>query len=64
MSSRILHEKTAIVFGTSVGELVSKEFAAEGAQLFLAGRTQSRVENLAKQIGTVVMRTLMSVLSP
>jgi 3-oxoacyl-[acyl-carrier protein] reductase len=52
MSSRILHEKNAIVFGAggSIGAAVAKEFAAEGAEVFLAGRTQSRVEDVAKHV--------------
>jgi NAD(P)-dependent dehydrogenase (short-subunit alcohol dehydrogenase family) len=52
MNSRILHEKNAIVFGAggSIGAAVAKEFAAEGAQVFLAGRTQSRVEDVARGI--------------
>jgi shikimate 5-dehydrogenase len=45
MSSGILQEKNAVVFGAggSIGAAVAKEFAAEGAKVFLAGRTQSSV---------------------
>lgn len=50
--SLILQGKNAIVFGAggSIGAAVAKEFAAEGAQLFLAGRTKSNLESVAKQI--------------
>jgi 3-oxoacyl-[acyl-carrier protein] reductase len=46
------HEKNAIVFGAggSIGAAVAKEFAAEGAEVFLSGRTQSRVEDVAKHV--------------
>ena len=50
--SPILQGKRAVVFGAggSIGAAVAKEFAAEGAELFLAGRTGSNVEQVAKQI--------------
>lgn len=52
MNSRILQEKAAIVFGAggSIGAAVAKEFAAEGALVFLAGRTRTSLEAVAKQI--------------
>jgi NAD(P)-dependent dehydrogenase (short-subunit alcohol dehydrogenase family) len=52
MSSPILQNKHAVVFGAggSIGAAVAKEFAAEGAQVFAAGRTLSNVEAVAKQI--------------
>jgi len=48
----ILQGKHAVVFGAggSIGAAVAKEFAAEGAELFLAGRTKSNVEDVAKRI--------------
>ena len=51
-SSPILKDKNAIVFGAggSIGAAVAKEFAAEGAEVFLAGRTKSKVEEVAKEI--------------
>jgi NAD(P)-dependent dehydrogenase (short-subunit alcohol dehydrogenase family) len=51
-SSPILKDKNAIVFGAggSIGVAVAKEFAAEGAEIFLAGRTKSNVEEVAKEI--------------
>ena len=51
-SSPILKDKNAIVFGAggSIGAAVAKEFAAEGAEVFLAGRTKSNVEKVAEEI--------------
>jgi NAD(P)-dependent dehydrogenase (short-subunit alcohol dehydrogenase family) len=50
--SKTLQKKNAVVFGAggSIGAAVAKEFAAEGAEVFLAGRTQSKVEEVARQI--------------
>lgn len=39
--------------GGSIGAAVAKEFAAEGAEIFLAGRTKSNVEEIAKQITAI-----------
>src|SRR5262249_55024110 len=49
---RHLEKKCAVVFGAggSIGATVAKEFAAEGAQVFLAGRTKSNLEFIAGQI--------------
>jgi len=51
-SSPILENKHAVVFGAggSIGAAVAKQFAAEGAEVFLAGRTRSNVEEVTKQI--------------
>jgi NAD(P)-dependent dehydrogenase (short-subunit alcohol dehydrogenase family) len=51
-SSRMLQGKHAVVFGAggSIGATVSREFASEGAEVFLAGRTMSNVEEVARQI--------------
>jgi len=48
----ILQGKHAVVFGAagSVGAAVAAEFAAEGAEVFLAGRTKSNIEEVAQQI--------------
>jgi len=53
-SSTILQEKRAIVFGAggSVGAAVAKALAAEGAEVFLAGRTKSNVEAVSNEIAT------------
>jgi len=52
--SPILQAKNAVVFGAggSIGAAVAKEFAAEGARVFLVGRTKSSLEPVAKQIAT------------
>src|SRR5215469_2280568 len=47
-----LQDKNAVVFGAggTIGAAVAKTFAAEGARVFLAGRTKAGLEALAKQI--------------
>ena len=53
MNSRpILQGKNAVVFGAggSIGAAVAREFAAEGARVFLSGRSKSNVDAVAKQI--------------
>ncbi len=44
--------KYALVFGAggSVGSAVAKEFASEGAEVFLSGRTLGNVDDVAKRI--------------
>ena len=51
-STSTLKGKHAIVFGAggSIGSAVAKEFAAEGAEVFLSGRTTSSVEAVANEI--------------
>src|ERR1700745_2252724 len=51
-STPILPGKHAVVFGAagSIGSAVAKEFAAEGAEVFLSGRSKSSVEAVAKEI--------------
>jgi NAD(P)-dependent dehydrogenase (short-subunit alcohol dehydrogenase family) len=51
-STSILKGRHAVIFGASgsIGSAVAKELAAEGAEVFLSGRTKSSVEALAKQI--------------
>jgi 3-oxoacyl-[acyl-carrier protein] reductase len=51
-ASSILKGKRAIIFGAggSVGSAVAKEFAAEGAEVYLAGRSKSNVEEVKEQI--------------
>ena len=50
--ARTLGNQCAVVFGAggSLGAAVAKEFAAEGARVFLAGRTKASLEQVAKQI--------------
>jgi NAD(P)-dependent dehydrogenase (short-subunit alcohol dehydrogenase family) len=52
MNAHTLQDKIAVVFGAggSIGASVAKEFAAEGARVFLAGRTKSGLETVARQI--------------
>ena len=54
MSGPILQGKHALVFGAggSVGAATAKEFAAEGAEVFLSGRTKN-VQSVADQIMAV-----------
>jgi 3-oxoacyl-[acyl-carrier protein] reductase len=49
-----LQGKYAVVFGAggSIGAAVAKEFAVEGAEVFLSGRTKPNVDAVAKQIAT------------
>ena len=51
-SPAVLKGRHAVVFGAggTIGAAVAKEFAAEGAEVFLSGRTKSGVEALVKQI--------------
>jgi NAD(P)-dependent dehydrogenase (short-subunit alcohol dehydrogenase family) len=48
----LLNGKTAIIFGAggAIGSAVARRFAAEGARLFLSGRSLSKVEALAHEI--------------
>jgi NAD(P)-dependent dehydrogenase (short-subunit alcohol dehydrogenase family) len=50
--SKILQGKRAVVFGAggSIGSAVAREFAAEGAEVFLAGRSRSNLEDVATQV--------------
>lgn len=52
MTTHLLQDKTAVIFGAngSIGAAVAREFAAEGARVFLAGRTRASLETVAKQI--------------
>jgi NAD(P)-dependent dehydrogenase (short-subunit alcohol dehydrogenase family) len=51
-STSILQGKHAVIFGAggSIGTAVAREFAAEGAEVFISGRTKSTVEAVAHQI--------------
>ena len=52
MSTHLLQGKNAVIFGAngSIGAAVAKEFAAEGARVFLAGRSAAGLEAVARQI--------------
>lgn len=49
----LLRDKTAIIYGGggAVGSAVARAYAREGARVFLAGRTASSLEAVAKEIG-------------
>jgi NADP-dependent 3-hydroxy acid dehydrogenase YdfG len=51
-STAILKGKHAVVFGAggTIGSAVAREFAAEGAEVFLSGRSKSSVEAVANEI--------------
>ncbi len=51
-TSSMLQDKVALVFGGggSIGAAVARQFASEGAYVFLSGRTAETVERTAKQI--------------
>lgn len=51
-STSILKGKYAVIFGAggSIGAAVAKEFAAEGAEVFISGRTKATVEAVAHEI--------------
>ena len=59
-----LDGKVALITGASmgIGEAIARVFAAEGAQLALAARSQDRLESLARELSdtTLVIRTDMS----
>jgi NAD(P)-dependent dehydrogenase (short-subunit alcohol dehydrogenase family) len=52
MTTTLLDGKTAIIYGAggSIGGAVARRFAAEGAQVFLVGRTRDSLEAVAKDI--------------
>jgi len=52
MTGKVLQGRTAIVFGAggSVGAAVAGEFAAEGAEVFLAGRNPASIDSVLRQI--------------
>ena len=52
--TNLLQGKYAVVLGGggSIGAAVAKEFAVEGAEVFLAGRTKANLEAVTKQITT------------
>jgi NAD(P)-dependent dehydrogenase (short-subunit alcohol dehydrogenase family) len=48
----LLHDKTAVIFGAggAIGSQVAREFAREGAAVYLSGQHLTPVENIAKEI--------------
>src|SRR5262245_15029637 len=51
-ASQLLRGKNAVVFGAagSIGSVVAKEFAAEGAVVYLSGRSKPGLEEVAQHI--------------
>ena len=51
-NSPILKDKRAVVFGAggSIGAAVARQFSADGAEVFLAGRTKSSLDAVTRQI--------------
>jgi NAD(P)-dependent dehydrogenase (short-subunit alcohol dehydrogenase family) len=52
MNTSLLKAKNTVIFGASgsIGAAVAKQFATEGARVFLAGRTKLGLEGVAQQI--------------
>ena len=50
----LLEDKNAVIYGAggSIGGAVAKEFAREGARVFLAGRTRESLETVAADISS------------
>jgi NAD(P)-dependent dehydrogenase (short-subunit alcohol dehydrogenase family) len=48
----ILHNKNALILGANgaIGSAVARRLTAEGARVFLAGRTESALEKLAAEL--------------
>ena len=68
-SKMLLKDKNVIIYGAAggVGRIVSNTFAREGANVFLAGRTLSSLENVANEIaktGGIVEIDRVDALSP
>ncbi len=63
-SGSLLTGKRAIVIGAggSAGAAIATEFAAQGAEVFLAGRTDSSLKETARQIGAAGGRADTAVL--
>jgi short-subunit dehydrogenase len=57
--TNLLQGKYGVVLGAggSIGAAVAKEFAVEGAEVFLAGRTKANVEAVTKQITANAIRS-------
>jgi 3-oxoacyl-[acyl-carrier protein] reductase len=48
----LLQDKNAVIYGAggSIGSAVARVFASEGAKVFLAGRTQAKLDDVAAEI--------------
>ena len=68
MGTHMLQGKNAVIFGAngSIGAATAKEFAAEGARVFLAGRTKTGLDAIANKIsasGGVAQTAVVDVLN-
>lgn len=52
MGARLLEDKVAVIYGAggSIGGAIARGFAREGAWVFLAGRTQAKLDPVAEDI--------------
>lgn len=52
MTGPLLHDKNAVIYGGggAIGGAVARVFAREGARVFLAGRTQAKLDAVARDI--------------
>jgi NAD(P)-dependent dehydrogenase (short-subunit alcohol dehydrogenase family) len=59
----ILNGKRSVIFGAggSIGAAVARAFGAEGAELFLAGRSKSSLEAIAREINEAGGRAYVAV---
>ena len=59
----LLEGKTAVIYGGggAIGGGVARVFAREGARLFLAGRTRSKLEAVAESLGSGVSADIAEV---
>ena len=55
MSALMLDKKNAVIYGGggAIGGAIARVFAREGARVFLAGRTQSKLDAVASDIAAV-----------
>ena len=59
----LLEDKTAVIYGGggAIGGGVARVFAQEGARLFLAGRTRSKLEAVAQSLGSGITASVAEV---
>lgn len=56
----LLENKVAVIYGAGgpIGGAVARAFAREGARVFLAGRIQAKLENVAAFVASDQARTI------
>jgi NAD(P)-dependent dehydrogenase (short-subunit alcohol dehydrogenase family) len=67
--NRILHGKNALIFGAtgSIGISVAKEFSAEGARVYLSGRSKAKLDAAAHEVSanaSIPQTTVVDVSDP